>query len=318
MITLNPSQLPILIRREFWEHRWAFVYAPSLVTVLGIILILMAIIFAAEIDGSRLFTDSAIREFAERPMAEKVIILRTLLLSNVVHYNGLLQIVMFFYLVGALYDERKDRSILFWKSLPVSDGTTVLSKLLTAGIAVPVVYMLFATGMQLLMLLIASIYAWQADIGVWSNVWQPSGLPGIWANVLIAIPVQLLWVLPLYGWFVLVSAFAPRLPWLIALAIPGLAGLFQNYLSVLDNLKLPETNIWILFWERIGHGILPISVNINDDGEITEAIIGSLEGAFTMGETLARLGRLDMWVGIIIGLALLFAAVKLRARATDS
>src|ERR1700687_5194317 len=33
-----------------------------------------------------------------------------------------------FYCLDALHGERRDRSILFWKSLPVSDLTTVLSK----------------------------------------------------------------------------------------------------------------------------------------------------------------------------------------------
>ena len=33
-----------------------------------------------------------------------------------------------FYCLDALHGERRDRSILFWKSLPVSDLTTVLAK----------------------------------------------------------------------------------------------------------------------------------------------------------------------------------------------
>src|SRR3546814_20822192 len=40
--------------------------------------------------------------------------------------------VVFFYCLGALYDDRRDRSILFWKSLPVSDASTVLSKVFSA------------------------------------------------------------------------------------------------------------------------------------------------------------------------------------------
>ena len=49
----------------------------------------------------------------------------------------MLGFVVFFYCLGSLYDERKDRSVLFWKSLPVSDRDTVLSKALSALVVAP-------------------------------------------------------------------------------------------------------------------------------------------------------------------------------------
>ncbi|GAB4113628.1 MAG: ABC transporter permease [Wenzhouxiangellaceae bacterium] len=314
---INLTQLPILIRREFWEHRWAFIYAPLIIAGLVLVLLVMGMFFAMEIDNTRLFTESAMREFAANSTSDKHTLMRIPLLGLVVNFTGIMQIVLFFYLVGALYDERKDRSILFWKSLPVSDTTTIASKLATAGIAVPLVYMLTAAALQLIFLLVGSGYALAAEVPLWSTIWAPAGLPELWASVLVAIPVQMLWALPLFGWFLLVSAFAPRLPWMIALAIPGLIGLFQNYFSLLDRFKLADHNLWIIFIQRFGEGVLPMSFSF--DGDINdEVILSGVLDAFSLGNNLARLGRLDLWLGVLVGLALLYAAIRIRARATDS
>lgn len=317
MININWQQLPILVKREFWEHRWAFQFTPLIIFGLSVLLISMAIIFGAHIDGNSLFTDSAIRELAEVDADTKAAFLRVGLLSINGNFNFIMLIVLFFYLVGSLYDDRKDRSILFWKSLPISDGTTILSKLLTAGIAVPLFYMLTAAVLQVFTLSVASIYAAGADVSIWENVWKPASLPSLWLNILVSIPVQLLWLLPMFGWFMLCSAFAPRLPWLISLAIPGLVGLFQNYLSFLDNLKLPVHNIALLIVERFGKGVLPISMQFDED-DFDDIVLNSVENLFTVSDTLSRLVRVDMLVGIVIGLAFLYGAIYLRNRATDN
>lgn len=310
------AQLPILVRREFWEHRWAFIYAPLIIAAVALLLMIMGLFFADEIDNAQLFTESAMREFASNSATQKITLMRIPMLALIVNFTGIMQIVLFFYLVGALYDERKDRSILFWKSLPVSDSTTIASKLLTAGLVVPVVYMLVAAGLQLLFLLTVSGYALAADVPLWSTVWGPAGLPALWTNMLVAIPVQMLWILPLFGWFLLVSAFAPRLPWMIALAVPGLIGLFQNYFSLMERLRMADHNLWMLFIKRFADGVLPMSLNITDD-LFKDAVMHSIINAFSISNTLARLGRLDMWIGVGVGLVLLYAAIRIRARATD-
>ena len=314
---INVAQLPMLVRREFWEHRWAFVYAPLLIAALTLLLLVMGMFFAMEIDNTRLFTESAMREFAANSASDRHKLMRIPLLGLVINFTGIMQIVLFFYLVGALYDERKDRSILFWKSLPMSDATTIVSKLLTAGIAVPLVYMLTAAALQVIFMLIGSGYALAADVPLWATIWAPAGLPGLWASVLVAIPVQMLWALPLFGWFLLVSAFAPRLPWLIALAVPGLIGLVQNYFSLLDRFKLADNNLWVIFVQRFVEGVLPM--NFSFEGELSDdRILAGVLEAFTFSNNLARLGRLDLWLGVLVGVALLYAAVRIRARASDN
>jgi ABC-2 type transport system permease protein len=65
--------------------------------------------------------------------------------------------LVFFYCLGALHDERRDRSLLFWKSLPVSDYTTVMSKLLLAVVVAPLITMGIAIVLGLVMLVAACV-----------------------------------------------------------------------------------------------------------------------------------------------------------------
>src|SRR5256885_12651502 len=123
-----------------------------------------------------------------------------------------------FYCLDALHGERRDRSILFWKSLPVSDLTTLLSKAIIPLVVLPVVIFGVAVVTQFCMLLISSV------------VLIPSGLAGTtWANfnllresvvLLYGLIVIALWHAPIYGWALLVSGIARRATFLWAVLPP--------------------------------------------------------------------------------------------------
>src|SRR3954464_10577776 len=121
----------MLIRREFWEHRM-LVIAPLALCVIYLVLCALA--------GTGVSTN--LRSFGpETPTATGFLIVMHTVFTILLYL--LMAVVAFFYLCDCLYSERKDRSILFWKSLPVSDTMTVLSKLLVALICIPaVVYVL--------------------------------------------------------------------------------------------------------------------------------------------------------------------------------
>ena len=88
-----------------------------------------------------------------------------------------LTFVVFIYLIGSLYEDRKDRSILFWNSMPVSNTATVLIKLVTALVAVPAVYLVCAFIVQVLFLLVVSIAAMGHDIEWWqTRTWRAGGV----------------------------------------------------------------------------------------------------------------------------------------------
>jgi ABC-2 type transport system permease protein len=118
-------------------------------------------------------------------------------------------IVAIFYCFDSLYTERRDRSILFWKSLPVSDLIAVLAKASVPVVILPVVGWAVSTVVQLGMAVISSI----ALIGSGVSVWGQLQLPRVSLLLLYhLITVHSLWWTPFFGWFLLVSAWARRTP----------------------------------------------------------------------------------------------------------
>ncbi len=141
-------------------------------------------------------------------------------------FNGLHSIfllILFFvsinFLLSSLYDDRKDRSILFWKSMPVSEWEEVASKLLAITIVAPVLFFAVSLLTQVLFMLLGMLMVWRMDgsPGEFIGELQFAALVG---NQMGGLLVWMLWSLPVYGWLMLCSAAAKRSPFLLAIAIP--------------------------------------------------------------------------------------------------
>ncbi len=130
-------------------------------------------------------------------------------------------VVAIFYCLEALHAERRDRSILFWKSLPVSDRTTVLSKASIPLVVLPLVTFAVTVTTQYLMMLWSSLVLLPS--GLSATTWTRFGLFQQATMLLYhLVTVHALWYAPFYGWLLLVSAWARRAPFLWA-ALPPLA-----------------------------------------------------------------------------------------------
>ncbi len=122
-----------------------------------------------------------------------------------------------FYCLDALYGERRDRSILFWKSLPVSDLTTVLSKASIPLVVLPGLVFGIAVATQLVMLLLSTMVLLGSGLGVatlWTRLFQMTPV------LVYGLTVHALWHAPLYAWLLLVSSWARRTPFLWAVLPP--------------------------------------------------------------------------------------------------
>jgi ABC-2 type transport system permease protein len=129
-------------------------------------------------------------------------------------------IVAFFYCVDALYVERRDRSILFWKSLPVSDLTTVMAKASIPLLILPLLTFAITVVTFWIMLLLTAPALLATGLGV-AAVWPHVGLWRISQGLLFhLITVHALWYAPFYCWWLLVSAWAKRTPLLWAVLPP--------------------------------------------------------------------------------------------------
>jgi ABC-2 type transport system permease protein len=127
--------------------------------------------------------------------------------------------VAVFYALGALHNERRDRSLLFWKSLPVSDLTAVSAKAMIPLVVLPLVSLAVVAVMHLIMLAAATVALLLNNVdpmNLWTRLpFLQFGLALAWGAV-----VTPLWLAPIYGWLLLVSAWAKRAPFLWAAFIP--------------------------------------------------------------------------------------------------
>ena len=212
--------------------------------------------------------------------------------------------VVFFYLLDALLAERKDRSILFWKSLPISDVEVVTSKLLTALVLAPVYVLLVSAVTQLLFAPIWSLRAGGTPLGNMLMAWDGA----VWLKVQAAswamVPTVVVWYLPLAGYTLLVSVWARKNAFLWALLPPAAILLIEGMLMNSNHFGNWLLNRFI--------GVFRIVVADPHHGTAGSEI----------GELLRRIGHvftsLETWLGVLVAVAMFVVIVRFRRYRDDS
>jgi ABC-2 type transport system permease protein len=195
------------IRRELWENRSLYI-APLIAATVFLFAFLVSLFSLRHRVSSSQLNSAQLRDA-----------LTTQLDLAAALIMGTAFVVGIFYTLDALYGERRDRSILFWKSLPVSDLTTVLSKFTIPIVVVPMVSFAITLLTQFCMLLLSSVVL--AGIGAEvGTVWTGPFLRDSSALFYHLLTIHGFWYAPLYAWLLLVSAWAPRLPFLWAFLPP--------------------------------------------------------------------------------------------------
>ena len=139
-----------LLRREYWEHKGSFFWAPAVVALVMVAVVALTIGYgmAAQpmdgtttvvINGHQVTHSNMINAMGPDGKAMMANAVANGYIMAAAPLFGVLPFVVFFYCLSALYDDRRDRSILFWKSLPISDRDTVISKVVTALVLAPVI-----------------------------------------------------------------------------------------------------------------------------------------------------------------------------------
>lgn len=204
-------------------------------------------------------------------------------------------VVGLFYCLGALHNERRDRSILFWKSLPVSDLTTVLSKAAVPFLVIPVVTFVVAIATQIVMLAMNSVFlaATGKDVGGhWAQLdLFPGSLVLIYGLVAVA-----LWQAPFWGWLLMVSAWAKRTAFLWAFG-PPLA------LCVVERIAFNTGYLAKLFGERVSGG-LEYAFTPHHKNQIKLEDVDPAKFVANPG----------LWVGLVVAVVFLGVAIWLRRR----
>ena len=134
------GNLQALVKRELWEHR-SIIVTPVAIAVVLSLLTVLAFVSAAAF-GSHV--DLAVLTASNVGDLEKRAVLMGFLTMPTTIFAVGAWILIVFYSLDALYAERKNKSILFWRSLPLTDTETVLSKLITAMFVIPLVALTIA------------------------------------------------------------------------------------------------------------------------------------------------------------------------------
>ncbi len=273
---MNPRPMAWSVRREVWENRSIYI-APLAVAVVIIVGALVATI--VELSAGTVTLDRSPDKLA-RPynLAAVAIMAATF-------------IVGFFYCLDALHGERRDRSILFWKSMPVSDVTTVLSKAAIPLVILPLVTFAITIVMQLIMLLSSTAFVTVSGHDA-ADLWRLPWLEMSGMLLYHLITVHSLYYAPIFGWLLLVSAWARRAPFLWAVLPPVAFG-------IIERMVFNTSSFGSMLGSRISGG-----------DQMKGASGGALMlGHFHPGEFLSEPG---LWMGLAFCAAFLAAAVRLR------
>ena len=271
------------VKREVWEYRSIYI-APLAVAVLCLLGFFISMVrLAARLHGASGL--NPMQQFEEmagpyNSVSEMLIMLSTF-------------IVAIFYCLDSLHGERRDRSILFWKSLPVSDLVTVLSKACIPLVVLPLVTFVITVATQWLMQLAASatlLAMGQSAAPLWAHLW----IFHMWWGLLYhLVTIHSLWYAPIFGWLLLVSAAARRAPFLWA-ALPPLA------IGLVEKIAFGTTHFADMLRNRIAGSPAP--------GSAGTGFTKMSMTTFTPGLVFSP----GLWIGLALTAIFLAAAVRLR------
>ncbi len=273
------------LRRELWENRFIYI-APLAAAGLFLLAFLISLIhLPARIRSASPLNLEQYREVIGRPYdtVAGLMMLACMLVSV-------------FYCLDALYGERRDRSILFWKSLPVSDATTVLAKVIVPFVIVPLVTTAIGVATQFVMALVSSVVLLASGLSV-ATLWASLSLPRMSLLLLYHIlTAHTYWPAPIYCWMLLVSCSVRRAPFLWAI-LPPLA------VAGAEKLLFHTSYVGDLLLGRF-FGSAPTQASGADYIFPTNPM-----AHITPAEYMSSPG---LWIGLLISAGFVLAAVRLR------
>lgn len=297
-----------LVRRELWEHRAIYI-APL---VIALVMSLMSLTGQVTISAFGHEVDLAIIGASSAGEIERQAAITAILMVFTSIFALGAWILMIFYSLDALYAERRDKSILFWRSLPVTDAETVISKLLTAVLVIPLTAFAFVVVTHLLNLILWSIWLSIQGGDAGHLLWSAAPLFDNWAATLIIAVAMPLWLSPLIGWFLFVSAFTKRSPLLIAFLPMFVVPMLEKMVSSTS-----------LFWDAIFvRSVRPplfkgidVSRIFDEDNFQIAADTASLLAKIDLARFLSSP---SMWLGLVVCGLFTTAAIYIRRYRDES
>ena len=321
----------VQIKREFWENQTQFVIIPLVIAVIILLACIYAVTLQASKDsgaGRALFghvyffdtgdgtgpanAEDKIPEYtidftsgklvrAENsglelsPGAQRRLRINAALYGIHTFIMMITGVVLMFYQLNCLNADRKDRSILFWKSMPLSEERNIAVKYIVSMLAVPLVVTLISWGIQVSYLLLSSVFVYRVGSSPWQLVWGNLNLLHVFFQELILFLWNMAWWAPLAAWLLFSSALGKRSPFLVA-AVPVIV------VIIMDNLLSGSWHVGNILLTHWKEALLQPSNLIGE-----ESVTGLM-----MGKVNIFLDAPVMITGIIAAVILFPATVWLR------
>lgn len=281
----NPAvrQFVMLIKRELLEHPTLFLYAPAILATLIFLFSawVMSLLGQEQLSVGIEYLATLFDGLSPLEMAPMFMVLS-------IPFTVIFSICALVYLTNTLYQDRKDSSVLFWHSMPVSNLRTVLSKIVTLIAVAPLFYIAILFGLYLVGMIWITILGLNYDVAVAGLGYMFGAAVVSLVLVYCSMLISGLWLFPTLGWLLLFSAFARRAPLMWAI------GMFMLLLFLEDFIFRSQ---FLVNW-------------IESRSNPNQYII------FDLADVLPRLFNYDMLFGILVGGILVAGAVIMR-RFTD-
>ena len=295
-----------LVKRELQEHKVGLIYAPFIVAIILSLVIVLVYFGVADIKANDINFSTSVYENGEAvewmraaTVDQKVAVIR----SGLIVLGFPVAFVMIFavlsYSLGTFFEERKDKSIIFWRSLPISDLETVLSKVFVVVFIAPLIILPALIFLHMVSLLSASIFFAVSDIVPFTWIWNAYSITD-WFRIIFSLWMQLLWSLPILAWLMLAGAYS-RKP--IVAAVLPLVGIIAIERVVFGSAVFLATAI-----ERIQ----PWSLMSSFPKQYEELRVVEI------ADIPLLLATHEFWYGMLISVLLIGAIVYIRSRSEYS
>jgi len=311
------KNLPILLKRESWENP-SFYIAPLIVMA---IIILGALGGLVQGVGGTIGFKNLVTTLEVVAEAGRSGVIYATFIGIALTFLTVQAFIIFFYLLDALYSERKQRHILFWKSLPITNTETVLSKVITATFVIPLFFLLGIFITKIIFLAISSIFIWVGGGSALDLLWKPAPLFSDLGVSLYGIVTAGMWMLPFTGWFLLLSSLTKRAhPFIWAVLIPIFIGIVEKLTFGTEK-----------FVNTIGEYLtmyFPIAFGLDDQDVDLEIKITNVEDLNRLNfddfsfnsltNSFEFISSPQLWIGMTIGVVFIVSAIYVRRYRDDT
>ena len=296
------NTLKALIRRELQEHKWGFVYLPWIVGAFMSLVVVMVYLGLTEVNtenfkfSTDVFADSeVVQSMKEATFEQRRAAIKAGLLVLGFPLVIALGFAILAYSLSTFFDERKDKSIIFWRSLPVSDSFTVFSKLIVALVVAPLLVIPALLFLHLVSVTAGSIYFAVSDIVPFTWAWQ--AYPWLdWIRVIFSLWMQSLWSLPIITWIMLAGAYS-RKP-VVAAILPPVVVVLVEGVSLSSSVFLDSLFERVQPWSRASS--FPKEYESLGVAELSDIPL--------------LFGMTEFWIGILVSSVFIYLTIYFRSK----